>query len=410
MITEKLNFLYVQPDEWSRAVMYHFYNSEKPIENIFLGSSHTHCDVKPSFFDRMTGEEHYNLSTGSQSFSQSYLLLQEANKRYNIKKVYLEMYYYIHVKGINNYYEIEDHLRVWDYVKNSNIKYDSIKEQEPKAELIEIYLPFTRFRNYLFDEEYIKSQVDLKRSSDYINYLYKGKWEKGFWSTDLTMEVSDLSYSDSTIIGESPLLDEAREYLIKIIEYCKEEGIELVLFSSPIQELQIYSTENYDNYVKEIRNIAEIHGLSYYDFNLCKSEYLPIGELLYFSDMDHLNSCGAEIFTKVLYDVIINEKIDYFYESFEEKMRKSEATVYGLLAKEKNENGDIMYTIVSNREKECEYRIEFIPVERVAECKVIQEYDMNKEFVFSSEVDGKFLVSARFVGEMEPFMELEIEK
>lgn len=415
IITNCLNNLLVQPNEWSRFILHHFYNREESIDNVWIGSSHVYCDVNPEIMDELSGKYNFNLATGAQSFSQSYLLLQEADEKYNIQHVYLEMYYYIHVKGNGNPYEVDQHFVVWDYVANSLKKHIAIIEQKSTEELFAVYIPFTRFNKYIFDTDYINKQHKLKESEKYQRYegiLNENalSHKNGFCEYLRAMKEESASWSKSFSIEADPLLEEAEQYLRKIIEYCKENDIELTLFSSPIYELQLISDDDYDNYVKQINEIAATYDLEYYDFNLCKEEYLPIQKLEYFRDAGHLNADGAELFSTVLYDVVTNDKKEYFYDSYNEKLEKTEAAVYGLIKDTTDEEGKIRYEIASNRDTELEYRIEFILTERAEECELIQEYDRNKKFEYTNEAEGCFLISARLTGETEPFIEMRIDK
>lgn len=412
-ITSSLNYLLAQPDEWSRFMLHHFYNREEPIDIAWIGSSHVYCDVNPEIMNNLSGKNNFNLSTGSQSFSQSYLLLQEAHKKYNIKKVYLEMYYYVHVRGSGNSYKVDRHFRVWDYMENSRLKQQSIYEQKPEEEFLAVYMPYVRYRSYIFDEKHIDSQIRTKTSEAYLQMNYSGNTiyhENGYVEKGYSLEESGLNWAKQLSLEEEPFLDEAKEYLIRIIEYCQENEIELILFASPTYDLQVYSTDNYDNYVKQINDIASAYDLKYYDFNLCKEEYLPIQKLECFSDVGHLNANGAELFTPVLYDVLANDRGEYFYNSYKEKLEKTPPTIYGLITDGVDENDKTIYEIASNRETELEYRVEFIPNERAVECEVIQEYDRNKEFAYGNDAEGSFLVSARLAGETEAFIELRIDK
>ena len=118
--------------------------------------------------------------------------------------------------------------------------------------------------------------------------------------------------------------DDWKNALWDIIGLCKKEGIQLTLFIAPMSESFLIGKENYGDYSRMIQGIAEQADISYYDFNLCKSEYFSNQESSYFYDEHHLNAKGAKIFSDVFSKFFtgqIAEK-DLFYTSFEEKVSK----------------------------------------------------------------------------------------
>lgn len=402
------NQLLVTPDTWSDFVMEHFYNREENIENLYLGSSHVYCDVDPDILDELTQKNNFNLSTSSQSFYLSYLLLQEADKLYDLEHVYLEMYYYLHVKGNESYYEMDLNFKVWDRMNNSAMKNISILQQDPNEELFAVYFPFSRFNSYLFDTGHINNVQNKKEEIDKRYHYHESGYMEALYSID---EKQYKEYKNGDMDLE-PMSVEAKQYLLKIIEYCADRDISLTLFSSPMPEWMMIKAGNYDYYVDQVRGIADEYGLQYYDFNLCKEQYLSLS-YEHFRDDDHLNGAGADVFTPVLYDVLTNDKQEYFYDSYQEKLEKTEPAMYGLITDqtvEIPESGEITYEIASNREAGMEYRVEFIPSLREKECEVIQDYAQNKRFSFYSEEEGVFQISARMCGETEPFVQLQVEK
>lgn len=409
-----LNRLLVEPEEWSRFVLYHFEHREEPIDQLWLGSSHVYRDINPDIMDELSGQKNFNLSTSAQDFSQSFLLLQEADKKYELKHVYLEMYFRIHLKEREQeYYNVATQFKVWDYLPDSEMKQQMITNYDPDGERPAVYMPFVRYRKYIFDSDHISARIREREDLDHTGYKTDtGMKENGYWKMDNVMAERGCVRTNQLIrLEEEPLSEAAENYLLQIITYCRENEIELTLFSSPMPELSILSeVQDYDNYVNKIRRIAEEYSLEYYDFNLCREEYLPIGELDYYMDWSHLNDAGVSLFTPVLYDVVTNDRADYFYDSYEEKLKQTEPSFYGLIRNGEDENGKMQYEIASNRENGIEYRIEFVPDMREYECEIVQEYEENKYFIYQSEYEGTFLISARCKGETEPFKEMQIAK
>jgi hypothetical protein len=81
-----------------------------------------------------------------------------------------------------------------------------------------------------------------------------------------------------------------KEYLLKIINLCKSENVELVLINPPAYKPEIYGNINklndyYNTY---------LHGVKYLDYSA-----FPLSDSCY-GDIGHLNCKGAEIFSKYL--------------------------------------------------------------------------------------------------------------
>ena len=107
---------------------------------------------------------------------------------------------------------------------------------------------------------------------------------------------------------ERPLSDFGWTNLARITEFCRQEGIRLVLFTAPLPSAYVANTENYQAYVDAVRAYAAENGLQYWDFSLYRSQgdmkHMGAGE---YSDAHHLNGAGAEIFTAELCEVIARD-------------------------------------------------------------------------------------------------------
>lgn len=184
-------------------------------------------------------------------------------------------------------------------------------------------------------------------------------------------------------------------YLRKAIEYCQKKGIPVTLFISPMYNLQPASVGNYDNYVKQMKNIASEYDLDFYDFNLAKEEYFPIQNLKYFKDVDHLNSNGAAMFTDFFYKVVsgnAEQNQKYFYDSYVQKLKDEEPEVYGIHYWK--EDAEIFMNVVSNRDSGMEYRITIIPDKSLnKESYLVQDFCENKKFIIE---DGNGICTVEY--------------
>lgn len=398
-----LDYLYWQEDKWCRILWYNFYRQTENIDYVFLGSSHVYCDINPEISDEKTGENHFNMSTGSQRLIESYYLLKEADKHNEIKGVYLELYYNPSTGVTGNYREkssVQNGWRVTDHMRPSFGKARAVFGMNPVEYYPEAAFPFIRYREHLADGDWIKDTVSQKEDEHYKNYTYNdGTTEyrdKGYYYT--TRELADPVFMRDRKPEEMYLTEDAEEYLRKIIGYCQRKDISITLFSSPIYEIQPMATENYDGYADRIKEIASEYSVPYYDFNMVKGEYLSIQHPAYFIDVGHLNAKGAEIFTNFFHQTVSvppEENAGYFYDSYQEKLEKEEPKVYGVyrymvdaaeLQESEEPDKNLKMVIAATKEDEIECRIFLTPIDGKA--YMLQDFSINKAFYISAEEHG----------------------
>lgn len=424
-ITRGLNYIYVPDSEWERIVMHHLYEDEGKIENLFLGSSHLHNDIDPFLLDEKNGQYNFNLATPAQLMNGTFYLLKEADRKNPLSHVYIELYYNYHVKNDDNTEAIiTEPFRNWqvtDYMKFSSNKLAYMASITDTEEYPGILFPFTRYRSELDNWDHIRATMESKRGEEYINYESSHYFEdgngyeecraKGFRYSTRIYQEKDRIYGQGHILAQKPLAETSRYYLEKTISYCQKNNIPVTLFVSPIYELQVISTEGYDDYTGQIREIADEYGVDFYDFNLAKEEYLPIQQTKYFMDVEHLNANGAAMFTDFFWQVVSAdpaENKNYFYDSYKEKLESKEPELYGIYYREEEQIKRMW--IASNRETGIEYRIVCMPGEpEEREEYMVQDFSENKEFTVAGEEHGICTIAYRFSEKPELVQTIEIE-
>ncbi len=402
-----LNFLYLEDDERARIMWHNFYEQDENIDYICVGSSHVYSGIDPELLDEKTGDNYYNMSTGGQNLKESYYIIREADRRNELKGVYLELYFVPSIAGQGNYDEFGAISNGWknlDYMKNSSDKLRYFLDLNPPEYYISAALPFTRFREHLCDVEWIYSMQKNKNREEYHNYWYgwesensKTEYtEEGYFYHSQEMENPYLHVEDAP--EDMRMTEDAKEYLRKIIEYCQKKEMTITLFQAPVYQLETMAYEKYDDYTADVKEIAEEYQVSYYDFNLVKEECLPIQDMKNFVDTGHLNGNGAEMFTNFFYEVAAGmpeENKRLFHESFQEKLETESAEVTGVYYRkgtaEELQRGEIaegMYrmTIASNRERGLEYQIYLTP--EGGETVMLQDFSENKQFDVPMEEHG----------------------
>lgn len=417
LLCESLNFLYVYDDSYHR-ILFHSYYEQKTIDNLFMGSSHVYCDVNPHTMDVLTGENNFNMATPAQRWDDTYFLLKEVTDKYEIKNVYLECYSWNLTrsydededKEVDYINDPENYFRAWDLsydMKPSICKYEILATSADKDHILETIFPFVRYRTNLFDWDKIQKNINIKKGENYMNYKHHedrcdiDDWwfeyrDKGFMYSTRKLYDQEKLFEQNRIYKENPIGQLSEKYFRKSIELCKDKGINVCVFVSPMQDIQLISAINYDIYLDSLRDICSEYDLKVYDFNLLKDEYFDGDRNDYYLDIAHLNGEGAEVFTEVLWRVLCveNENVqDYFYSSYSEKLFSEEPAIYGLFYSEGEEKVR-QYTIGSNRKMK--YRIELISDNEATE--LIQDFCYKDSFYIKSDWHGVIKINGIYQG------------
>lgn len=415
-----LNYLYVKADEtyvWYRILWHSYYEDRGKIDNLYLGSSHVYDDIDLQILDELNGQHNFNLSTPGQIMNGSFYLLKEAVRDNELSNVYLEMFYVCSVndEAINSNYH-----RNWnntDFMEPSFNKIEYMIVNGGLDRCLDDIFPFTRYRTKLGDVEYVKQVTEYKKGGEYQAFQYhhdngegNGYTEympRGYRYTTRVYPECDRRYKQQYLLTEESMGHKSEQYCRKAIEYCQRKDIPITLFVSPINDLQLISTEGYDNYINEVREIAKEYEIPFYDFNLAKEQYLPLQQEQHFLDVGHLNSYGAAVFTPFFYEVVSGEEAEnkkYFYASYADKLKETAPAIYGIYYRN-SEEARTMW-VASNRDSEMEYRIILTPNEE--EPYIVQDFDTNKEFSISQEEHGICTISARMKGSSQEIQTMEI--
>lgn len=420
------NYMYVKDYDWGRILWHNFYEDKGNIDNICIGSSHVYRGIIPARLDELNGGHNFNLASGSQVLNGSYYALKEADRNNSLSHVYLEVFYTLSTK--NNFSGNTDPARSYtynwrnvDYMKFSPNKLEYMFTISKPEKYMDTLMPFVRYRTKLDNWEYVMQTIDYKREEQYRTYEYISEWDEnsddywkqGYQSSSRTYNDKNRFFSQGKILAENPMGETSEEYLRKILDYCRKRDIDITLFSIPVYELVLISTENYDNFISQVKAIAAEYDVEFYDFNIAKEEYLPIHQGANYIDMNHLNSKGADMFTEFFDKVVsgtASENEEFFYSSYAEKLQSEPADIYGLYYRDAKVEADEESAddgedapksvskirtcrIASNWNEGTEYRIILTPNE--GDQYVVQEFAENNEFTISPEEHGICTIVAR---------------
>ena len=272
-----------------------FYEMKKnTVDVLFLGSSHCYCGFSPQEFYNQYGIRSYNLGSSRQSIWNSYYWLREALKTQSPQVVVMDTYYVRLSSGDEP--SIQKALSYMKWSRNKAAAVKTAVEEFPELDFKSFLLPNVRFHDRwkeLAREDFVLSDLrwckalkghsPLSGHYDKTNYKMIGESEADFEAAEkagieLQPETDDLT--------EWPEI--STEYLEKIVNLCKERGIELILVKTPTVA---WTVPHHNSVLK----FAEEHDLPFYDFNTYKlyneMQYDYVNDNM---DVGHANVWGAE--------------------------------------------------------------------------------------------------------------------
>ncbi len=340
-----LEYLLIDDSEsFTRLMIHELYNQDSNIDVLFVGSSHCYCSFNPEIMDTALGKNTFNAGSTLQGLDGSLIMIKEAVQENDIQQIYLELYYDIAFK--EPYKERSEMTTVYmlsDFLNPSLRKVDYLINASSKEHYANSFILARRNWEKLLDPGYITELWKKKATEDYKSYAYTYATTyneiyvgKGYMSTPLKMENGSF-FSNYSIdpLDISAISEDWKNSLLEIINYCKDNGIELTLVSAPVSNFQLTAVGNYDAYIDFVNEFIRDTGIQYYDFNLCKENYFPNDGTL-FRDMGHLNYPGAELFDNLFMDFFSGKisEDDLFYHSYQEKLEHLQEDIFGITSLE----------------------------------------------------------------------------
>ena len=309
--------LFYTPTELTQLI--HEFEQEQ-CNAVVLGQSHSEAGVNPYLLSDSETKV-FTLSRGNMTQDRIYTLLRRLNVSGRIKRVYLDMDSSAWNKTgslieplVNEGGHPEDVLRKrfwkymdWDYV------YRTLFEMP--------------FNNVLFDysfaahDTYQKAAAILenryKSYSETMNtvpigkrfdvYTYEGR---GFLNGDGNREMVPANYG----FQPEKVTERRLTYFEKIVDYCRDNDIEVVCFTVPLQPQRIVS-ESQDQAHAYFSELCRKYGLPYYDFNYVKAQYLPRGEEDYIDPEGHVKGELANRLTLLFREILDSENPESYFET-----------------------------------------------------------------------------------------------
>ena len=430
MINYVLTFVVVPKGDISRKVMREMYSQTEDMDVVFAGASLSQRDINPYIMDKELDCKTFDYPFDYQMFIGTYYSLKEL---FDYQKPKLVVVTTEQTNFTTKGEKPIVYLSTAPYMKSffNEVQYYFASSAQDGYYLDRLFA----WRGY-----HVKSIQDAvkniyeKLDPSYINYPQPGQVEafannksgyigKGGLKVDPSDPKGTINYdnvkSSYTNQNINDIKEKDVEYLKKISELCKANNCKLILLSPSAPVFQVLRTKNYFDFDNEMAKIAKDLNIEYYNYNLIKPELFNLkGD--YFSDREHLNSKGAEAFSKSLATFLkLRQNGDdmnkYFYtpEEYYASINYVALTWFNFT------KDDNKITLVANSF----YGTKVVPEyqyiltdSETGKQHIIRDYDKNPTFVFDSSSYKKYKirVNARVYGsnndEFTRYYEEEISK
>lgn len=277
-------------DNQERYVAQNMYALDKnSLDVLVLGSSQVTFGVSPVAMYDHSGISAYCIGGANLSMVGNYYWMLETCKRQAPQVIMLEVSSLFENIRVNQEQKSADHMRF----SGNKLKMLRAVQQYTKQPLLRYLVPMVVYHSRWDKLEVADFGVGL---NPHLSY-------RGQNVTDRCK--TDIDYNNIPIDNDDPeknqraIYDYQAEYLGKIADYCRENGIGMVLFKTPKE-----SWMGSDSV--QVRALAEQYDLPYLDFN----EAALLEDMGYnvdqdMKDMDHFNSYGATKFSNYLADYLL---------------------------------------------------------------------------------------------------------
>lgn len=281
-----------------------FEQENKKLDILVSGSCHSYTSVNPIHLFNKFGITSYDIGQGSETIAGSYLQLVDYLEVTNPKVVLVETW------GINakdTYIDSESILGslLASSIDNNypSIEKASLVQDFESLGIIDDFFYLTRYKGRLIDgtiteADFTESYEHLKEINTYGNNKSE-EWEtetrmnnKGYKCVWGTLEEGTEIITESVEDNETLEVDAVQlKYIDKIIDLCKEKGVEVIFYRAPYQ-----CTKSELKRFNALKQYLEDKGETFIDLE----KEIDFDYRNDFSDIYHLNVEGAKKSTELL--------------------------------------------------------------------------------------------------------------
>lgn len=250
-----------------------------------LGSSRVLHMVNVKLMDGRLGKKGINIGTPGSSYAENYLMLKLFLERNKIKTLILNADEFCFNSSISYSYPFKDYELLPYFLEPEN--FGVFRDNIPTSRFLQwVVLPLNRY--FEFNDRFEIHPSD-KRMADYdstagsqLLYDLEYKAFEGYTRTQFVLDDNDI------------------KYFHKIMSLCDDHGIRKILVTTPIfpqaKEYFIGRDTSY-RYIRQTADSLNIPYIHYDDLG-------PLNDKALFRDFTHMNSDGANVYSKLLADKV----------------------------------------------------------------------------------------------------------
>lgn len=240
-------------------------------DDIFVGTSHGLSAINPEIVDQVTGRKSTNICMPDEHIIDSYFLVKEACRFHKPKRIIYELdpsYWSTRQNnGANSVY-------IYKEFPFSKVKMEYFNQKIKNMDARVTLAPWFYYRNKL--SQFVDT-LRMKLSELYQNYdvepLNSGaqQYTKEGYMYQVADPNADKGSPNIILWNQDRILEVEKKYFLKLVNFCKEKKIELVVITTPVPQetLELYS-ETFEKAHEYYNKMMEKYRVRFYDFNFIK--------------------------------------------------------------------------------------------------------------------------------------------
>lgn len=274
---------------------------DETIETVLCGTSLIQR-VNLDSIDKELSTTSFNIGSSSQPVDGSYYMTKDTVEKNPVKR----MFFAVSIEGLTKDASASRwKTLVYDGLESGSNKFQYLIHGVDIEEWPYMCMYSVREEDYLAFSQ-VKDNFAIKKTEEYQQGLvhldlYQGRGRFGREKSYNCKATGTLEKKDSTFTKEK-LQQHQVTYFKKLIQYCKDRDIELILLHTPVTRDRIKQYKDYTPIHDYFQEVAEEYQVPFWDFNYYKDlETVFPTEL--FEDEKHMNLQGGDVFTEKLLEV-----------------------------------------------------------------------------------------------------------
>ena len=286
--------------DWNNYNTTHAFYEEpdNTIETVFLGASITINGITPMELYEKQGICAYNLGTEQQPMLASYYWMEEAYRLHagTLKTIVLD------VSMLRRTPEAAFYRKALDAMRFSKVKYHAVKDfagnfKDMLSYLVPVFSYHDRWKT-LTDIDFKELTYEVPKYTRGYNFITT----RLLSTVDGYQEIELPEYGLGSKEEQTTLNEESLLYFERMVAFCKEHNLKLLLMKTPVVTSWSVSDHN------AVGELAKKYGLSFLDFNSATyREAIGFNGAIDSMDGNHMNYSGAHKLTQWLGKYLIQE-------------------------------------------------------------------------------------------------------